>query len=58
MFKISQMAKVIMMALTVSAQIADNVKPPDTGKFFYADFPQHEWHGQHAITAKLRNRNK
>jgi hypothetical protein len=32
--------------------------PPEHGKFFYVDFPQHDkYHGQHAIITNIRNRD-
>ena len=37
------MAMIFIMA--VSVQAVDNIRPPESGKFFYVDFPQHEMHG-------------
>ena len=51
------MAVLFIMAVNCQDTTETKIHPPESGKFFYVDFPQHEWHGQHAITAKLRNRN-
>ena len=58
MLKLSQMAALFLMAVSVKGNAVDAIHPPEHGKFFYIDFPQHEWHGQHAITTKIRNINK
>jgi len=51
--RLSQMAAVFFTASHVNAE-DKLVRPPETGKFFYVDFPQHGFHGQHAITVKIR----
>lgn len=37
----------------LNAQDDDIIQPPESGKFFYVDFPRHETHGMHAIKIKI-----
>ena len=48
-----------MLMLLVKGEDAEpkKIQPPESGKFFYVDFPQFSSHGQHAVSVKILNRD-
>ena len=38
------------------AEDTGEIQPPETGKFFYVDFPYHETHGMHKINVKVKSK--
>ena len=46
----------ILTALKGTKAVEERIRPPESGKFFYIDFPKYGLHGQHAIFSKIWNK--